>query len=133
MVSGLAFLALSCCLLVSQLDWSRNSGSLVAFDQLSRDSTLCGVGVYRIEWWNLGGYAHLHKNVPIVLLGLASELEEEQRSFNAVVTGGSLPDPEDGFELAGCWNNICLYRRLGPCTPPQGNNEINWLLWLKGG
>jgi hypothetical protein len=132
-ISGLAFMALSCCLLVPQLDWSRNSGSLIAFDQLSRDSTLCGVGVYRIGWWNLGGYAHLHKNVPIVLLGRASELEEEQRSFNAVVTDGRLPDPKDGFELAGCWNSVCLYRRLGPCTPPQGNNEINWLLWLNGG
>jgi len=129
-VGGLAFLALISCLLVSQLNWSRRSGSLVAFDQLSGDPTLCGVGVYRIGWWNIGGYTHLHQNVPIVLLGQASELEQEPRSFNAVVTRGSLGDPKDGFELAGCWNGVCLYRRPGPCTPYQGGNEINWVLWL---
>jgi hypothetical protein len=131
-VSGLASCVLSSCLLVSHFDWSRNSGSLVAFDQLSRDSTLCGVGVYRIGWWNLGGYAYLHQNVPIVLLRQASELEEGQRSFNAVVTGGRLPDPKGGFELAGCWNGVCLYRRLGPCMPPERDNEINRMLLRTG-
>ena len=59
-VGGLAFLALCSCLLVSQFDWSRRSGCLVAFDQLSRDSTLCGVGVYRygvVESWRLCAFA----------------------------------------------------------------------------
>jgi hypothetical protein len=127
-VGGLAFCVLSSGLLALRFNWSLRSGSLVAFDQLSRDPTLCGVGVYKIDWWNTGGYTHLHRNVPIVLLRQASELEEGQRSFNAVVTGGSLPDRKDGFELAGCWNNVCLYRRPGPCTPPQGDNEINRML-----
>jgi zinc transporter ZupT len=131
-VGGLAFLALSSCLLVPHFNWSRNSGTFAAFDQLSRDPTLCGVGIYRIGWWNIGGYTHLHQNVPIVLLQQASELEQEPRTFNAVVTPGSLSDPKDGFELAGCWNGYCLYRRPGPCTPLQGGNEINWVLWLNG-
>jgi hypothetical protein len=131
-VSGLAFLALSSCLLIPHLNWSRNSGSLVAFDQLSRDPTVCGVGVYRVGWPNIGGYTHLHQNVPILLLEQASELEQEPRSFNAVLTNGSLSDPKDGFELAGCWNGFCLYRRPGPCSPPQGGNEINYYLWLHG-
>jgi hypothetical protein len=131
-VGGLALLALSSCLLVPNFDWYRRSGSLVAFDQLSRDPTLCGVGIYRIGWWNIGGYTHLHQNVPIVLLQQASELEQEPRSFNAVVTRGSLSDPKDGFELAGCWNGYCLYRRPGPCTPLQGGNEINYYLRLHG-
>jgi hypothetical protein len=124
-VSGLAFCVLSSGFLAPHLDWSLRSGSLVAFDRLSRDSTLCGVGVYKIDWWNIGGYAHLHQNVPIVLLGQASELEQESRSFNAVVMPGSLTDPSHTFELAGCWNGVCLYRRAGPCTPPQGDIEIN--------
>jgi hypothetical protein len=131
-VGGLAFLALSSCLLVTNFDWYERSGSLVAFDQLSRDSSLCGVGIYRVGWWNIGGYTHLHQNVPIILLQQASELEQEPRTFNAVVTHGNLSDPKDGFELAGCWNGYCLYRRPGPCTPLQGGNEINWLLWLNG-
>jgi hypothetical protein len=131
-VGGSALLALSSCLLVTNFDWYERSGSLVAFDQLSRDPTLCGVGIYRVGWWNIGGYTHLHQNVPIVLLQQASELEQEPRTFNAVVTHGNLSDPKDGFELAGCWNGYCLYRRPGPCTPLQGGNEINNYLSLHG-
>jgi hypothetical protein len=131
-VSGLAFCALSSCLLISHLNWSRNSGNLAAFDQLSRDPTLCGVGVYQVGWPNIGGYTHLHQNVPIVLLDQPSELEQQAQSFNAVLTNGRLRDPKDGFELAECWNGSCLYHRPGSCTPPQGDNEINYYLWLHG-
>jgi hypothetical protein len=130
-VGGLAVLALSSCLLVSQINW-RRYGCLAVFDQLSRDSTLCGVGVYQIGWWNIGGYTHLHRNVPIVLLQQASELAQESRSFNAIVIPGSLTDPSHAFELAGCWNRVCVYRRPGPCTPPQGDNEINSVLRRNG-
>jgi hypothetical protein len=129
-VSGLAFCLLSSCLLIPHLNWSRNSGSLAAFDQLSLDPTLCGVGVYRVGWWNIGGYTHLHQNVPILLLDQPSELEQEPRTFNAVLTNGTLNDPKGGFELAGCWNGYCLYRIPGPCTPSQGGNEVNdYLRW----
>ena len=131
-VSGLAFCVLISGLLATHFDWSQRSGNLVAFDQLSGDSTLCGVGIYRIEWLYCGSYTHLHRNVPIILLRQASELEQESQSFNAVVTRGSLSDPLAGFELAGCWNGICLYRRPGPCTPPQGDNEINRMLLRTG-
>jgi hypothetical protein len=136
-LSGLAFCALSSCVLIRQFDWSRNSGNLAAFDRLSRDSSLCGVGVYKIGWWDIGGYTHLNKNVPILILGGASELEDQSQSFNAVVTSESLPGAKnaglkDGFELAGCSNGVCVYHRPGVCTPPRANNEINWYLWLNG-
>ena len=129
---GLAFLALSSCLLVSQFNWSQRSGCLIAFDQLSCDSTLCGVGVFKIPWWSLGGYAHLHQNVPIVLLGEAPELEEQLTSFNAVLVPGTLTDPSHTLALAGCWNGVCLYRRPGPCAPPRADTEINSVLRRNG-
>jgi phosphatidylinositol glycan class B len=129
---GLAFLALSSCLLVSQFNWSQRSGCLIAFDQLSRDSTLCGVGVFKIPWWSLGGYAHLHQNVPIVLHGEAPELKEQLTSFNAVLVHGTLTDPSHTLALAGCWNGVCLYRRPGPCAPPRADNEINSVLRRNG-
>jgi hypothetical protein len=131
-VSGLAICVLSSGFLAPQFNWSLRSGSLIAFDQLSRDSTLCGVGVYQIEWSHTAGYVHLHQNVPIIPLGQASELEQESGSFNALVTDGSLPDPKGGFELAGCWNGVCLYRRPGPCTPPPVDKEINQVLLRAG-
>jgi hypothetical protein len=129
---GLAFMGLCSCLLVSQFDWFKWSGNLIAFDQISRDSTLCGVGVYQIPWWQLGDYAHLHQNVPIVLLGQEPELEELSPTFNAFVIPGKLTDPRHIFEPAGCWNGVCVYRRPGPCTPPPAANEINSILRRNG-
>jgi hypothetical protein len=130
-VGGLTFCVFSSCLLVSQVDWSRISGSLAVFDQLSRDSTLCGVGVYGIGWGETGGYTYLHQNVPIVEIHDVSEIEKESRIFNAVVSQGSLALPKDGLELAGCWNGVCLYRRPGPCAPP-GEHDLNWQLRMTG-
>jgi hypothetical protein len=129
---GLAFLTLSSCLLAPEFDWSRRAGFLVAFDRLSGDSTLCGVGLFRIPWWTIGGYAHLHQNVPIILFGEVHELEEQAASFNAVLVPGTLTDPTHTFELAGCWNGVCVYRRPGPCAPPRAYNEINSVLRRKG-
>jgi hypothetical protein len=129
-VGGLGFCLLSSCLLNWNFEWSRMSGSLAAFDQLSRESTVCGVGAYKIDWWDIGGYTHLHKNVPIILLGQPSELKDQVSSFNAVVSAGKLADLQDGFKLNGCWNGVCQYLRPGTCTPPRGDNEINRMLLL---
>ena len=131
-VGGLAYCVISSCLLIHQFDWSRNSGNVIAFDQLSRNPTLCGVGVYKIGWYDLGGYARLHKNVPILILKSASELMDQSQSFNAIVTPGSLSGNLHGFEMAECSGGVCVYRRPGPCTPPRQDNEINWVLWLQG-
>ena len=129
---GLAFLALSCCLLIPQINWSRASGNLIAFNRLSGDSTLCGVGIYHIPWWSIGDYAHLHQNVPILLLGEVHEVEEQSASFNALIVDGTLTDPRHVYELAGCWNGVCAYRRQGPCAPPRADNEINSVLRRNG-
>jgi phosphatidylinositol glycan class B len=76
---GLAFLALISCLLVPQMDWSRWSGNLIAFDRLSRDSTLCGVGVYRIAWWKLPGLRTCIKMFPSFSLGKYPNLRRSRR------------------------------------------------------
>jgi hypothetical protein len=133
MVGGaLAFLALCSCLLVSELDWSRRSGFLISFDRLSRDPTLCGVGAYDTPWWTLGDYAHLHQNVPILLLEGPTDLSQQADSFNALVVAGTLRDPSHTFEPAGCFNGICVYRRAGPCVPAREDDEINAVMRRKG-
>jgi len=129
---SLAFFALCCCLLVPQFDWQRWSGNLRAFDELSHDATLCGVGIYGIPWFTIGGYAHLHQNVPMVVLGGAEDMKEEWKSFNAVVIGGTLTDPTNTFTSSGCTNGVCLYRRQGPCEPPRADHEINAVLVQHG-
>ena len=129
---GLAFCAGSSCLLIRQFDWSRNSGALAAFDRLSQDPSLCGLGLYKVGWYDTGGYAHLDRNVPMLLFGQASELAEQAQSVNAIITYGDLPDKLDGFEPAGCSGGVCLYLRQGPCAPPRPDDEINRVLRLTG-
>ena len=80
-VGGLAFCLLSSCLLIPRFNWSRDAGTFAVADQLSQDSSLCGVGLYHIGWGDSGGYTHLHQNVPIVwLTGPASDMSRS-RSF----------------------------------------------------
>ena len=129
---GLVFAGVTSWLLASQFYWPRRSGTLTAFDQLSVDPTLCGVGVYRIGWWDLGGYAHLHQNVPIVLLKETKELQDQWGSFNALLIHGTLTDASHTFALTGCWSGVCLYHRPGSCTPPQNEDEINSVLRREG-
>jgi phosphatidylinositol glycan class B len=108
--------------------WTHFSGSLIAMDRLSQDPSVCGVGLYNLSWIYSGGYSHLHRNVPIILVQRDSELEEQAPGFNALVTGGTLSGHNMGFESAGCWNGICLYRRAGSCLPSSQYNEVNKLL-----
>ena len=109
-------------------NWTQLSGGLIAMDRLSQDPSVCGVGLYRIGWGASGGYTHLHQNVPIVFVLRSADFERLTLSFNALLTTGLLPDPKVGFEAAGCWNGICLYRRAGPCLPPPEDSEINSIL-----
>jgi GPI mannosyltransferase 3 len=109
--------------------WNSNSGGMIAMDQLSRDSTLCGLGLYGVPAFSTGGYTHLHRNIPIILI--REDLKIESSSFNALVTYGSRGDLPREFELKECWNGVCLYRRVGSCTHPQGN-EVNTILRQTG-
>jgi len=97
-------------------------------DRLSQDPSVCGVGLYKLSWIYSGGYSHLHRDVPIVLVLRDSELEAQAPSFNALVTGGAFADQNMGFKSAGYWNGICLYRRAGPCVVSGRTNEINKIL-----
>jgi hypothetical protein len=132
MAGALVFIAVCSCLLAWQVDWRRWSGNLRAFDELSHDSTLCGVGVYDLPWFTLGDYAHLHQNVPIVILGDEADLKNQWKSFNSLVIGGTLSDPTHTFNFSGCTNGVCLYRRQGECEAPAADHEINAVLLQHG-
>jgi hypothetical protein len=109
--------------------WSKDSGTLAAFDRLSRESGLCGVALYGAPWVE-GSYAHLHRNVPILLVQRESDLGRLSSSFNAMVRAGR--EPLRGYRLAGCRGGICLYRRAGGCDPTPPEYELNNALRLSG-
>ena len=128
-IAGVIFAVLTSSILAWRFpNWTQLSGGLIAMDRLSQDRSVCGVGLYRIGWGASGGYTHLHQNVPIVFVLRSADFERSTLSFNALLTSGLLPDPKVGFEVAGCWNGICLYRRAGPCLPPSQDSELNTIL-----
>lgn len=112
--------------------WDSKSGSSLAMvDRLSRDPTVCGLGVHGISWWDTGGYTHLHRNVPMVLMSDGPRTEQESSSVNAVIAYGPPPGLSSDFALQECANGVCLYRRTGPCMPPQAD-EVNAVLAQTG-
>jgi len=108
--------------------WGYESGNLIAMEQLSLDSSVCGVGLYKISWAHNGGYSRLHQNVPLILVTQDNELEQQMPSFNALLTVGHLADPKMGFELTKYWNGVYLYRRPGSCMSSPQYNEVNRIL-----
>jgi phosphatidylinositol glycan class B len=112
--------------------WAKNSGAIVAFDRLSHDSGLCGLGIYAVLWADTGGYTHLHRNVPIVPVSDASGLRADAEAFNVLIAPKEVPDLPLGFKLNECWNGVCLYRRSGVCALPQRGSELNAYLQRTG-
>lgn len=128
-VAGLMFFALTSGSLARRFShWRRNSGGLIVMDRLSLDSSLCGVGLDPNFWPLTGGYAHLHQNVPLILINPNRAIEEQASGFNALLTLGKLSEQKIGFKPAGCWNGVCVYRRAGSCTVSSRDTEVNeWL------
>ncbi len=103
--------------------WSRYSGNLIAFQELSHDAKVCGIALVgsQVDPVIGGGYTYLHRNVPLFFFRTAGEAGRMRSgpSFNTVVT--SLPFEYGGFRLARCWNGTCVYRGEGSCTPSPGD------------
>jgi len=123
---GVAFLALSSAMLAAQCaDWYRTRWGDGAFDRLSREPGVCGVGIYRAIWWESGGFAHLHRDVPIIPLESAAQLANDAPSINALIAPAASPALPSGFVQSQCWQGVCLFERPGACTAPAADEELN--------
>jgi hypothetical protein len=123
---GVAFLFVSSALLAAQCtDWYRTRWGDGAFDRLSREPGVCAVGIYRAMWWESGGYTHFHRDVPIIPLENATQLAKDTPSINALIAPAASPDLPAGFVQSQCWQGVCLYERLGTCTSPAADDELN--------
>ncbi|HEV2962607.1 MAG TPA: hypothetical protein VG649_12320, partial [Candidatus Angelobacter sp.] len=130
-VAGVLFVFFSAFLAPQFTYWNYNSGAIAMMDQLSRDPAVCGLGVQGISWFNTGGYTHLHRNIPMVLISEGSGLEQESSSVNAVIAYGTRPGLARDFALKGCSDGVCLYQRTGSCISPQAD-EVNAVLRQTG-
>jgi hypothetical protein len=114
-------------------EWFEARGLIEAAFQLAHEGELCGVLFYNDDWASTGGYAHLHRNVP--LYALADDQETAQQSteaFNAIVLSReSVEEFEPQYELEQCSGEeedaVCIMRREGACTPLP-DLEVNAML-----
>ena len=108
-------------------------GAQFAFNRLSRDENLCGVGVYGSGWGETGGYTHLHRDVPMIIpIRDGADLAAKAPEFNALVAPQAAPEVPAAFQQGECFRGVCVYRRAGACRPPRPGDTINELLQREG-
>ncbi len=122
---------------VPKMHWNNRTGVYRAMQQLSHTPDACGVALYGVDWSNSGGYTYLHRNVPIFVtsvefpyapispsaantIGNWMNFDAMSPSFNYVVAETPLPASLHGYSPIRCWQEACLYKRPGTCSPTPG-------------
>ena len=91
---------------------------------------------YDQDWASTGGYAHLHRDVPLYALENDQDTARESTAaFNAIVlTRASLEDFAPQFTLQECSgdadDDVFIMKRKGGCTPAP-DLEVNAMLRRK--
>ncbi len=115
-------------------EWFESHDVIEAEFSLAHDDDLCGVLFYSHDWASTGGYAHLHRDVP--LYALQDDQATARRStaaFNAIVlTREALDDFMPQYTLQDCSgdnddDDVCIMKRQGECTPLP-DLEVNAML-----
>lgn len=121
--------------------WTRYAPEMDAYSRLRADPATCGVAVYRHHFSTTGGYAYLHRAVPILYFAdedrapAAAGLAASAGAVDSVLTtpdhASELPAVfrEASCEGAGA-QRVCLYRRPGGCvaTPDSARYGMSAVL-----
>jgi hypothetical protein len=118
-------------------EWFESGDAIAASFKLAHQDDLCGVLFYNHDWAATGGYAHLHRDVP--MFALADDQDTARRSagaFNAIIlTHAFLDDFAPQFTLQDCSgdddDDVCIMKREGDCTRAP-DLEINAMLLRLG-
>jgi hypothetical protein len=106
-------------------EWFTARGPIMASFALAKKANLCGVLFYDTRWFDTGGYAFLHRDVPLYAFDhrqAQPDLIRSTTSFNAVVLKrSSMPDFAERFRTQHCFaspgsEDMCLMVRSGSCT-----------------
>jgi hypothetical protein len=115
------------------------SGEIAAFRTLSRDSGVCGIGLYGLNFYQTPGYSYLRAGIELYELHSVNELLADQNKLNAIIAKNSVPVSEQSFSKWGCFDNgyeigtnqlggirtfrrikaaepVCIWRRQGECA-----------------
>jgi hypothetical protein len=90
---------------------------------LYRQPALCGLLLYGYPWYQLGGYAFLHRHIPIYRPLPEMPLAVEERAANFVLARRSaLPELGREYSAGACLGrgapyDLCIVERPGECSP----------------
>jgi hypothetical protein len=117
--------------------WERVTPALQAFAALRQTPKLCGVALAGGDWTDSGGYAYLHRPVPLYVPDDSrappdSWIPQARTGFDTIVAPASLARalPAD-YRRTACFGDgrACLYRRPGGCDPEAARTHaINQVL-----
>jgi hypothetical protein len=96
-------------------DFARGRAGLEATVQAGRRNP-CGLALVGQHWASTGGYAHLHRNVPIYPIGDGAGLVAAWPGFDAALVSPEYAGMLRGFRVERCWEGVCLARRPGGCS-----------------
>jgi hypothetical protein len=119
--------------------WFEARDLIEASFTLAHDPDLCGLLFYNDDWASTGGYAHLHRNVPIYALADDQDTARDAtEAFNRIILSrAALEDFMDDYTLVGCsgpeddQDATCIMKREGDCKP-MPNLQVNEMLRRTG-
>jgi hypothetical protein len=111
--------------------WTHFRGVLLAFEALSSDASVCGVGLENRDWSRTGGYTYLHRHVPLFEIHDNAAYKHFVAGFNVFIADAASPPAIGRFARGSCWGNVCIYRRAGGCRTFAGY-DINQRLIAHG-
>lgn len=112
--------------------WTHARWGLEAMALAGAKPDLCGVGVVLLPWWWTGGYAYLHRDVPIYLLQEEQDGPATAGAFDAVIAPAEVMPNLREFTVRRCWpGGVCLAERSGGCRTVQAET-INARLVSRG-
>lgn len=114
-------------------DWRANAGGFELAHRAGQDPALCGIAMRDMEYWQGGGYAFLHRDVPIYFPirkesdGRVSFAIDSAPAWNDLIAPPSSPVPQ-GYTRIACRptkaGGLCLYRRPGGCAEDQASRAV---------
>ncbi|MBD2693311.1 mannosyltransferase [Anabaena catenula] len=107
------------------------TNNLLALQSLSTENTVCGLGLWGVNWALSGGYTYFHRDVPIYQVEKAADFEELKAGFNYIIGNRSIPSQYQNYTLQKCWQETCVYQRTGSCSQII-DRDINSVLKKSG-
>jgi hypothetical protein len=106
--------------------WAWSRGLILSEAALAKEPGLCGLLFYDQPWYETGGYAFLHRDVPVYVSAFHPEAGRDGTpAFNAVVVRRSSLSAFPTYRRLACYgeggvDDACTMMRAGPCRRVSG-------------